>query len=94
LFHGLIDDNDEISFCLSGSLNDKTLYYVFSTQSGKLILVPFFIDSSENKFRIYFGNLNMSSVKSLEIINGNLLCCSHSGSLSIVNFNKIDDHIF
>jgi hypothetical protein len=55
LFKGIMDESEQITFCISGNLKDTKLYYVLGTSSGKIILVPFFVPTNEKTFDLYYS---------------------------------------
>ena len=88
LFREIVEEDDVVSYSISGSLSDKQLYYILATKTGKLVLIPMFISARDHVLQMFYTDLEMNGVSNLEIINGNLLCCSDDGELCIINFNS------
>ena len=55
-----MDSEDKLTVVFSGSLKDKCLYQVLGFESGKIVVIPFFIDSGKRDLTFYLGGIGNS----------------------------------
>lgn len=85
-----MDSEDKLTVVFSGSLKDKCLYQVLGFESGKIVVIPFFIDSGKRDLTFYLGGIGNSQIKAFEIVGGYLIISSDDGSINVISFSQVN----